>query len=47
MAHPRVNEFYLRMNERRGMNEISVPNVVEDLESCIYFFLPTQNGIRE
>jgi len=41
IVHPRVNEFFLRLNERRGVNEIYVPKCVYSLEKYIYFvFLP-------
>jgi len=43
MVHHRVNENVARVNERIGVNEMSVPNFLYPLVTCICFAFLTQN----
>ena len=40
---PRVNEFFARVNERRGLNEIYAPNFLYPLVPCICLVFFSQN----
>jgi len=43
MVHPRVNEIFARVNERKGVNEISVANFLYPKIPCICLVFFTQN----